>query len=128
MVFSLLFYSRSERACHLSAAGAKDLLFCERRTQQVHRVGSSRARCDRKQVLRSRACRIGGWFSLLSIREASGPVILSAAGAKDLLFCERRNQQVHRIGSSRARCDRKQVLRSRAFRALAQDDNARPGL
>src|SRR6266566_1350734 len=39
----------------------------------------------------------------------SGPVILSAAGAKDLLFVSAAPQQ---------------VLRSRAFRALAQDDSA----
>jgi len=52
----------------------------------------------------------GSFFlSLFSFREARAPVILSAAGAKDLLFVSAAPQQ---------------VLRSRACRALAQDDSA----
>src|SRR6266566_6985107 len=68
--------------------------------------------------------------------KASGPVILSAAGAKDLLarrcegpaFVRAAPQQVHRVRSPHARSVRKQVLRSRACRALAQDDNLAPVL
>src|SRR6266581_2598387 len=69
----------------------------------------------------------------------SGPVILSAAGAKDLLSAvpdaRPDSRTVARVRSltagpslarvpPHARSVRKQVLRSRAFRALAQDDNA----
>jgi hypothetical protein len=49
------------------------------------------------------------------------PVILSAAGAKDLLFTSPQPEpSCVRAG--------KQVLRSRACRALAQDDNPRVAL
>src|SRR6266516_4421161 len=69
----------------------------------------------------------------------SGPVILSAAGAKDLLSAvpdaRPDSSTVARVRSltagpslarvpPHARSVRKQVLRSRAFRALAQDDSA----
>src|SRR5437870_13424293 len=58
----------------------------------------------------------GGFSSCVS--QASEPVILSAAGAKDLLSrrCEGRG--------SGGRSEEQQGLRSRASRALAQDDNA----
>src|SRR6266487_547496 len=93
----------------LSAAGAKDLLFVS---------------AAPRPVIPSAAPR---------------PVILSAAGAKDLLSAvpdaRPDSSTVARVPSltagpwlarvpPHARSVRKQVLRSRAYRALAQDDNA----
>src|SRR5437879_6646713 len=59
----------------------------------------------------------GGFSSCVS--QASEPVILSAAGAKDLLS---RRCEGPAFGE---RSEEQQVLRSRASRALAQDDTPR---
>jgi len=151
----------SERVI-LSAAGAKDLLAhrCEGRLSGAAGADDLRCGVEEQQVLRSRACRAlaqddnaarglkenegGRVVSLFSLPEASELVILSAAGAKDLLAhrCEGRwsgaagaedllshgceGRLSGAAGADDLRCgvEEQQVLRSRACRALAQDDNA----
>ena len=63
----------------------------------------------RESICESRRSGVPSFYFTFPQNDASEPVILSAADAKDLLSVSG---------------EPKQVLRSRAYRALAQDDNA----
>jgi len=84
----------------LSAAGAKDLLWAPHGHQQILRSRASRAlaqddsarRFGEKKSDGGRASERGP--SLQLFPRASGPVILSAAGAKDLLVERRRREDL----------------------------------